>query len=221
MTRQVTIQHPGALARRTIVALWIWLATDVAQGLSCLWEAVQLNRLSTQDAARAMADKAAGPLDVMDCIALAYPVTFLICGCFVLRWLYVVNRNAHAWNDSLAMSPGGNVGWFFVPIVHFWKPLQGVRQTWSATVDPARPDTVPVPGWIRLWWWLWVATIIVGNLSFRLSLKADTPDTLIAVDAIFFATLAIDVPLVVLLRRLIVELSGMQAARLEDRTTLA
>jgi hypothetical protein len=50
---------------------------------------------------------------------------------------------------------------------------------------------------------------------FRVSLQADTGAELIVVDWFFVGSLLIDVPLVLLLRRLIAQLSAMQAARLE------
>lgn len=50
---------------------------------------------------------------------------------------------------------------------------------------------------------------------FRVSLQADTGAELIVVDWFFVGSLLVDVPLVLLLRRLIAQLSAMQAARLE------
>jgi hypothetical protein len=138
----------------------------------------------------------------------------IVSGVLILRWIYVVNRNAHHWTDAPFMSPGWNVGWFFVPIASLWKPFQGVRDTWCATENPAEPGAVATPDFLRLWWGLWVATSLLGDLTFRLTLAADTRDELVTVDLLFVAAIFIDVPLTFVLRRLIRELSRRQASRL-------
>ncbi|RYY09693.1 MAG: DUF4328 domain-containing protein, partial [Alphaproteobacteria bacterium] len=52
-------------------------------------------------------------------------------------WIYRVNANAHSFADGLTITPGWNVGWFFVPIANLWKPFEGIKEVWQAGVDPA------------------------------------------------------------------------------------
>jgi hypothetical protein len=145
-----------------------------------------------------------------------YLLAFLICGVVCLRWIYRVNRNAHHWSDKMTIGPKWNVGWFLVPIANLWTPFSGLRQTRGATIDPDNPDSAPVPDWMRLWWGLWIASTMVGNVTFRLSMAATTPRALIAVDWFYVFTLVIDVPLAVLFVRLLTDISDLQSRRIAE-----
>lgn len=84
-------------------------------------------------------------------------------------WIYRINANAHTFAEGLSITPGWNVGWFFVPIANLWRPFEGIKETWQASHDPADWPMVPVPVLLRLWWGCWLAGNILSNLSFQLS----------------------------------------------------
>ncbi len=106
------------------------------------------------------------------------------------------------------------MGWFFIPFASLFKPFQGVSATWRATVAPDDIDSVDVPVLLRWWWGLWLATCIWGNVIFRISLKADTPEELITYNWLDIATLLVDVPLACVFTTVITRLSAMQSQRL-------
>jgi hypothetical protein len=72
------------------------------------------------------------PLDLPALLTLLYPLGFF-------RWVYIVNRNTQQWNSAMTISPGWNVGWFFVPIAVISKPFEGIRETCSVTIASAAP----------------------------------------------------------------------------------
>ena len=73
----------------------------------------------------------------------------------VSRWIYRANSNARALGASeMAFSPGAAVGWYFVPIANLWKPYQGMREIWRASVSPARWKRQPVSALLPAWWLL-------------------------------------------------------------------
>jgi hypothetical protein len=145
-------------------------------------------------------------------------LVFIAAAIVTARWIYVTNRNAQSFSDQIAITPGWAVGWFFVPIASLYKPFQGVSATWPATVAPNDIDSVAVPTLLRSWWALWLATCFWGNMVFRASLSAHTPEAIIAAHYLTIAahyltivTLLIDVPLTYALTLIVKRLSAMQS----------
>lgn len=87
-------------------------------------------------------------------------------------WIYLVNLNAHSFADGLSITPGWNVGWFFVPVANLWKPFEGLRETWQASMDAENWSFVPVPGLLRAWWGFWLVGSLLGNVAMRLNIAA-------------------------------------------------
>lgn len=202
---------PVPIAKRTILLAWIWFTADCGLALSSLWEINVLGGISgTTSSSSAIIDAA----DLGAIAGCLYFLATLICAVTFFRWVYMVNRNAHQWSAAMTIGPGWNIAWFFVPVAGLWMPYTGLRQTRGATIDSDDPDSVPVPNWMRLWWSLWVATSLLGNVTFRLSLHAETNEAVIAADWFYVASLIIDLPLTVLLCRLLTDISTLQSDRL-------
>lgn len=115
--------------------------------------------------------------------SLLYIIAFVVAGFLSLRWIYRANSNAHCLNAGLEMTPGWNVGWFFVPIATWWKPYEGVRAVWETSADPDNPTSAERPFTLVKWWAFWLVTNITGYISFRLQMRANTVDTQIIADA--------------------------------------
>jgi hypothetical protein len=135
-------------------------------------------------------------------------LTFLVSGFLTLKWIHRVNSNAHLYSSEMSVSPGWNVGFFFIPIANLWKPFQGVRETWEVS----NMHNQEVPGWMRWWWGLWLATNFIDNASFRIGLQSETAEgaTIAAFPDIVSAI--VSVPLALLLIRLIRTLTAAQEA---------
>ena len=203
-----TAKDPLTSGQTTIVLLWIWLATQCAAALSSLWAIVTIGGYG--GAATTFAgSRAVNAVDGWTA-GVAF-VVFLATAITVLRWIMLTNRNAQTWSDQVTISPGWAAGWFFVPFANLIKPFEGVAATWRATVAPDDIDSVGVPTILRWWWGLWVASSIWGNVAFRLSLDAETTRQLVRAHAATIAGLAIDVPLTIVLVRIVARLSTMQS----------
>ena len=211
----MTMRDPSGLARWTVLANWAWLVADVATALAAL-ETIRV--LGGFGGVIAPVEQLARADTLTTLAAVCYVPAFVVAGVLVLRWIFVTNRNAHGWSDHLSITPGWNVGWFFIPVASLFKPFTGVRETWQASVDPAAPAAVPVPGVMRLWWGLWLVFCLLGNVSFRLAQHADTPDLLIASGWIDVVGVPIDAALVVALVRVIGRTTAAQATRLGGAT---
>jgi hypothetical protein len=111
-----------------------------------------------------------------------YLIAFVAAGFLSLRWIYRANSNAHCLNANLGISPGWNVGWFFVPIATWWKPYEGVRDVWRISANPQDPASVERPSLLVKWWTFWLLTNIAGSASFRLQFRATEVSTAILAD---------------------------------------
>ncbi|WP_413062190.1 DUF4328 domain-containing protein [Sphingomonas carotinifaciens] len=212
------LRDPTPLARRAIVLVWIWFATDCLVALESVWEISVLSGVNSDASADQVLGDGADPAVIT---GLAYLLGIITSGWMVLRWVYVVNRNAHHWSDAMTIGPKWNVGWFFVPIAGLWMPFAGLRQSRGATIDPQHPDRVPVPAWMRLWWGLWITSLMLGNFAGRLAFAADTAGEMTAANWLYVLSIPIDLPLTILLCHLIREVSAMQQARIADMASMA
>jgi hypothetical protein len=129
-------------------------------------------------------------------------------------WVYRSNRNARSFGPhTMRFTPGWSVGWFFIPIANLWKPYQAVKEIWEVSRNPASPeDSEPQPllGW---WWFFWIVALVVSNISFRLTLRAESIDELILANFITNISDAIDIPSCLLTVAVITRIYKAQMAR--------
>jgi hypothetical protein len=203
-------------ARVTRIAtalIWTWLATDVALGMAALYTIGMLGGLGD---AIAPAESFAGLERVLTATGVLNVLTVVAAGIAVLRWIYRTSRNAHALGPTMMITPGWAVGWFFVPVANLWKPFQAVSETWQVSADPHAPDAVPIPVVLRIWWGCWIASSIISNIDFRLSMRAETAEQLIAASWFTVAAVPVDVALTIALAAIMRRLSQMQRDRAGD-----
>jgi len=98
-----------------------------------------------------------------------------------LMWIYRARKNAE-WLGARGMrfSPASSVGWYFAPIFNLWKPYQAMKEIWQASKNPGAWQTVSLPGLLSTLWTCWIVNNMVGNASFRLAFRADSPADLMA-----------------------------------------
>ena len=206
------VRDPVGLGKTVILLIFIWLGADTIYGLASGYEAMLLG---AGDVAGAMTANDTAATDmVVGLIALVFVLVNIATIIMSARWIYRVNKNAHSLSDAMTITPGWNIGWFFIPVASLFKPFEGIRQTWQVSHDPDDPVSVPVPSWMRWWWGLWIIASILGNISFRLSMSTNSVDAQIAAHAIDAISLLFDAPLAFLFARLIRTLSQAQSAAL-------
>ena len=207
-------RDPQGLAKTTILWLWIWLAAQTSFGLASVYEALILSGLA-QDAAMTMSTS---PVEaefselIVGGTGLLSLVAFWVSGILVLRWIHRVNANAHGFADGMTVSPGWNVGWFFIPFANLIKPFQGVRETWQVSQGAPNWQDSPVPALLRWWWALWLIMNFIDNASFRLSLRSETVGDSVVIAFLNIVSAAVGVPLGLLLIRVIRDLTEAQTS---------
>lgn len=89
-----------------------------------------------------------------------------------LMWTYRAARNLPSLGSvGQRFSPRWAVGWWFVPVMFFFRPYQVAAEIWKGSApDSAQGHTVdwkagPVSPLLAWWWALWIASNIVGFLA--------------------------------------------------------
>jgi hypothetical protein len=134
----------------------------------------------------------------------------------LLIWIYGANANLRALGcPDVEFTPAWSVGWFFVPLLNFFKPYQVVREIWRGS-DPSFysgmvPSGTALIGW---WWGLRICAAILGQLASLISNHAESVDELLGVTWLAIAiNLAVGVPLHILQALLILTTQGFQDER--------
>lgn len=134
-------------------------------------------------------------------------------GIITLRWIHRANWNARALGATgLTYTPGWSIGWYFIPVMNFWKPYGAMKQIWQASADPADWQSQSTPALLGWWWTVWVIYTVFGNLSFRMSLRAEDVDSLISTNVVTQVADVAMIPACLLFLMIIQRIQNMQAA---------
>lgn len=205
-------REPTGSARAATIALALFMLLDLIFGLTeanAIWAidgfqagTFEIDRLEQSDALGMVAGGG---------LMLAYLIAVIASG----RWIFRVNKNAQAQNqDWITVSPGWNIGFFFIPIANLFMPFRGLRQTLQVSTAPHAPEHVAIPALMPLWWLAWLAMSILGNISFRLSLNAETLDQLRTVAVLNLVTTPVDLLGTILFMMVIWRITRLQCANL-------
>lgn len=114
-----------------------------------------------------------------------------------IRWFRRAYYNLHMASPGQASyEEGWAAGAWFVPILNLFRPFQIMREIWVGTqrAIPHRiMDVAPVTI-VGIWWALYLAMNISGNILFRLSLNVDSIDDLNAVSILSLIVEIVTVP---------------------------
>ena len=110
---------------------------------------------------------------------------YIATGFLFLKWIHRANHNVRALGASgLQFTPGWSIGYYFIPIYNLWKPYQAMKEIWKSSKNPANwaDETAnPILSW---WWFFWIVSGLVGNLSFRLSMRAEEISELLVANVV-------------------------------------
>ena len=149
-------------------------------------------------------------------VGVLYFAVYLTTMVFVLVWIHRANHNVRELGGSgLRFSPAGAIGWYFVPILHLWRPYRAMKEIWQASLAPHDWHGRPIPVILPIWWTLWLVSHVLGNLDWRLvgSLNEDSSvDDFILANIAGQASAAWQIPLSFVLLAIVKGISRMQAA---------
>jgi Domain of unknown function (DUF4328) len=103
--------------------------------------------------------------------------TYLLC----LLWIHRVHRNLLALGARrLRFTPGWAVGWWFVPIMNWFRPYQVMKEIWKASdpevklSDSSSWQTATTPRVMPWWWALFLVSHYLGSQLFGKLLSPST-----------------------------------------------
>ena len=137
----------GSIGRIATVAIYFWIAIDVAMiGVTLAVIAGSRNLLGA-----------------MQFLAAASIIWLVACGLLFFVWSYRAMSVAHDLTPTLTISPGWSIGWYFVPVATLWKPYEAMREIWKGSAaDNETAARAPLIGW---WWAAWIGRAILGLLE--------------------------------------------------------
>lgn len=93
----------------------------------------------------------------------------------ILFWFYRATKNINSFGAKYVNSPGMAVVWWFIPIMHLWKPNEVAQQIWRASnpeiklTEGMEWRKVTSSNIIKIWWVLGLicvfGIIVVGNIG--------------------------------------------------------
>ncbi|MFC7336357.1 DUF4328 domain-containing protein [Haloferula chungangensis] len=128
------------------------------------------------------------------------------------RWIIRSSKNAWLFSRQsnqfiTTITPGWAVGYYFIPIINLWKPYTAMREIRDAT------DQGILRGVLPFWWTTWVASAILGQISFRLGNRADTIEKYISSSVFDLVVLPLSLALSVLAIILVRDITRAQLER--------
>lgn len=175
-------RDPRTITKILVVVLWVALGLDVVAVVSGVFEyqllqQIQSGAISGSD----LTDAATADDTRQRIIGLGQIALYIVAIIAFSRWVYVLNCNKKPLGASgLAFTPGWAVGWFYVPIVNLWKPYQAMKELWLVSANPLHWQEQERSGLLPWWWFLWILSNVLGQISFRLGLNANDISAIVA-----------------------------------------
>ncbi len=141
-----------------------------------------------------------------------------------VTWFKRAYDNLGVFGQATAHGTGWAIGAWFVPILNLFRPFQIAREIWNKSDPSASADDVAfesTPPIIAAWWAAWIVGNILGQLSFRLTMSADSPGEFVSSTMANIATdvvTMVSAPLAILVVRSITARQETIGARLGDST---
>ena len=160
---------PTAITKFLKTMLWISLGVIV---LSLLSDLMQMNLLSAGHFSQAQAESNDTRQKI---IGVLYLVAFLITAVAFLKWIYRANSNCHGFGvQGMKFTPGWSIGYYFIPILNFFKPYQAMREIWNVSEHPDDWQNKKGSALLGWWWALWLLSNFVSQIAFRMAIHANS-----------------------------------------------
>lgn len=209
-------KDPTQLTRFLVAMLWAYLGACGAAAL------VSVFALITGQASQPETDDLSAHDLIMLAVSLPQVLIVMVTGVTFLMWIHRANRNARGLGaQGMTFTPGWSVGWYFIPIANFWKPYQAMKEIWRASAHPADWQAHGAPSLLPAWWTWWMISSILSNMSFRLTMRAETSGELVASEVVSLISSLVDFPLCLISIRLVREIFRLQSHWAEQAANAA
>ncbi len=133
-------------------------------------------------------------------------------------WIYRANFNSRALGaQNMKFTPGWSVGYYFIPILWFWKPYQAMKEIWRASKAPTSWESV-ARGTVLPWWWFFLLiSAMLDNASFRTALRAKEIGELLTTTGITIVSDVVSIPATIIALVLVRQIYEMQMSHVQHR----
>ena len=173
-------------------------AALIALALVGLQVGILFNELALKGGTQSTADTAQQLLDAADSLNTPFVIVELLAAALLIAWMNRTYQKLPGLGArDLQGSPGGAVGWWFVPLANLYVPFKYLREIWRALTPGLTPNDrisrAKVPGGkiAGALWILAIVSFVLGFAARGAGLKLDTLDDFIrfaAIDATFLAS---------------------------------
>ena len=118
-----------------------------------------------------------GSFIAMALCGLAQVAAYIVIGVLFLRLLYKAVKQAQGFTTPFtSVSAGWAVGYWFVPFLNLYRPLEVVKNLFKAYAAESGADAKPKAGeqLLGAWWALWLLGNIVSWIFFRSDIDVST-----------------------------------------------
>ena len=198
------IVDPRGKAMFALVMLWICMASEA---LMLIMDCAQLYIYSLD-----LSEDETLAFDLFyGLVGLGYLVAYLTTAVAFLMWMHSMSKNAHGFApQQMRYSPGWTVGYFFIPILNLFRPFQAMKDIWNASAERADAGSTQNDQILGIWWTLWLIGNVLGQVTFRTSLNADTTEELEIATFVSIASDIVGIFLCIVAIRMVRRLTAMQ-----------
>lgn len=133
-------------------------------------------------------------------------------------WIYRANFNSRALGaQNMKFTPGWSVGYYFIPILWFWKPYQAMKEIWRTSKAPTSWESVARGTVLPWWWFFFLISAMLGNASFRTALRAKEIGELLTTTGITIASDVVSIPATIIALVLVRQIYEMQMSHVQHR----
>ena len=136
---------------------------------------------------------------------------FIITGISFLKFIYFSNSNSRSFGaKGMQFTPGWSIGYYFIPYLNLYKPYRAMKEIWKTSKDPKNWEILKTPSLFPQWWTLWIISALLGNMSFRLSMKAEELNELFVSSTLTLASDLVKIPLSLIAIKMVLQIFEMQ-----------
>ena len=200
-------------AKQAIVLIWIMLVIEL---ISLLSSYLQFDLLQLVKEGGEVSEQTAAANDSREqIIAWVYLAAYIISAITFIRWFRRAYYNLHLKTNYLSHTEGWAAGAWFIPIFHYYKPYQIMKELYQETKGILNNKglltySLPSTRFLGLWWTLWIISSLLGQIVFRLSMNAHSIDDFTITTSLSIIGNIIGIPLALITIKLINDYSRLE-----------
>jgi hypothetical protein len=154
-------------------------------------------------------------------VGIVHLLLYVVTAIVFLCWFHRVHGNLQPLNSpDLSYTSGWAVGFWFVPILNLYRPVQIAQVVWRNS-DPETVEGDAAAGGagksalIGFWWAMWIISNIVSNVAVRSSWAVQSPESLRVATQISMVADVLSLPTALLAFAVVSAIDARQTARAE------